>query len=154
MPACLVEKANLKSCIQKPFIVSRAVNCMNLFIKCQCLQGYEIKTHLTSIVHKTATYLSFLVRPLRWRRLCLLKILLARHHFSKKRCCGTCAHPPTVCLLCLLFTVSKVSICQGVFKLPSCSYVCIQSSEIFPFFHSLSFIKQKSCSCLLYLVHS
>lgn len=38
---------------------------------------------------------------------------------QQKRCYRTCAHPPTVCLLRLLFTVSKVSICLLVFKLPS-----------------------------------
>lgn len=58
---------------------------MNLFIKYQCLQDYRIITHLIHIVHKTATYLSFLVRPFRWRGLCPLKILLARHHFSRKK---------------------------------------------------------------------
>lgn len=111
-------------------------------------------------MHKIATYLSFLVRPFRWRGLCPLKILLARHHFSRKkkpnkkhpkRCYRTCAHPPTVCLLWLLFTVSKVSICRRFFKLPFL-FICALVFRDFPCV-SFSLFKQKGCSCPFYLVH-
>lgn len=53
---------------------------------------------------------------------------------QQKRCYRTCAHPPTVCLLWLLFTVSKVSICQGVFKLPFL-FICL-----YPVFRDFSFL--------------
>lgn len=38
---------------------------------------------------------------------------------QQKRCYRTCAHPPTVCFLRLLFTVSNLSICRLVAALPS-----------------------------------
>lgn len=38
---------------------------------------------------------------------------------QQKRCYRTCAHPPTVCSLRLLFTVSNLSICLLVAVLPS-----------------------------------
>lgn len=68
-----------------------------------------------------------------------------------KRCYRTCAHPPTVCLLWLLFTVSKVSICRCVFKLPFL-FIC---ALVFRDFLCVSFslLKQKGCSCPFYLVH-
>lgn len=51
---------------------------------------------------------------------------------SAKRCYRTCAHPPIVCLLRLLFTVSKVSICLLVFQAPS-FFIWVLVFRGFPF---------------------
>lgn len=72
---------------------------------------------------------------------------------SAKRCYRTCAHPPAVCLLRLLFTVSKVSICLLVFQFPSL-FIWVLLFRDFPFLSfSLSSVKQKSCSCPFCLEH-
>lgn len=69
---------------------------------------------------------------------------------QQKRCYRTCAHPPIVCLLRLLFTVSKVSICLLVFELPFL-FIWVLVVWDFSFLSfSFSFFKQKSCSCPLY----
>lgn len=61
---------------------------------------------------------------------------------KQKRCYRTCAHPPIVCLLRLLFTVSKVSICLLIFGLPSL-FICVLVFRGFSFhFLSLSLNKR------------
>lgn len=90
-----------------------------------------------NIIYKTATYLSFLVRPFRRRALCPLKILLARHHFSKNDALEH-AHIPQQSASCDCFSQYPKCPSVGVSSsYASCSYVS-WSSEISPCFHSLS----------------
>lgn len=70
-----------------------------------------------SITHKISTYLP-------WSgHLCGEDYAHWRYFWHAiapaKRCCRIRTPPPTVCLLRLLFTVSKVSICLLVFEFPS-----------------------------------
>lgn len=62
---------------------------------------------------------------------------------SAKRCHRTCAHPPVVCLLRLLFTGAKVYTCLPVFWAPS-SFIWVLVFGGFSFL-SFSLFKQKSC---------
>lgn len=103
-----------------------------------------------SMTNKISTYLP-------WSGIYEARIMPTEDTFGtpslQPRCYRTCAPPPAVCLLRLLFTVSRVSICLLVFEFPFLFiWVLVFCGFSFLSF-SFSFFKQKSCGCSFCLEH-
>lgn len=129
--------------LETPLIVSRAVNCLNLFIRYSCLWGERKGTHLDAD-HTRQSDIPSLLEPLMWRGSCPLKTFgtpslqqkaaVEPAHIPQQPASRDC-FPESICLLVSHFP---------------CVFIWALVSGDSPFLSfSLSFVKQKSCSCPL-----